>query len=74
MPLKVGATVEVGLPLYGDCGVLKRKIVIADRGGGVRGAWREATKNFVRRNSTKSAVQTDRKNAEMCLNVIRALF
>ena len=59
MPLKVGATVEVGLPLYGDCGVSKRQILIADRGGSVGGAWRETTKDFVRRNSTKLAVQTD---------------
>ena len=61
MPLKVGAIVEVGLPLYGDCGVSKRQILIADRGGSARGAWREAIKDFVRRNSTKSAVQTDGK-------------
>ena len=59
MPLKVGATLEVGLPVYGDCGVSKRQIIIADRGGSVRGAWRGATKDFVCRNSTKSAVQTD---------------
>ena len=61
MPLKVGAIVEVGLPLYGDCEVSKRQILIADRGGSARGAWREAIKDFVRRNSMKSAVQTDGK-------------
>ena len=66
MPLKVGAIVEVGLPLYGDCEVSKRQILIADRGGSARGAWREAIKDFVRRNSTEIGRTDRRKKTRKC--------